>query len=344
MTDATESPIGAQADGAPSRRMGAVALSTIGALASGAGVAVQTSVNGHVSVLTGSPILATALNHGSALAVGLAVALALGALPRAWRSLRTRRAEIRWWWFLGGLMGFAAVFAIILVTPEVGVVTIAVAVTLGQLAGSVIADSAALGPGGRRRLDLLRILGIVVAVAAIAVGAIGRVETGNVLLIPLVVVAGIVIAIQQAANGWLVVVTGGEWSAMTVINFVVSGVAVGTALLISNAVRPIDFAAVPWWAPIGGIVGAAVGVVIAITVRTIGVLSSMLCVAAGQAISSIVVDLVVPVDRIGITAGAVVGAVLSVVAVALAGLGSLPQRSRADRPTIVEQAAGDPET
>jgi len=305
---------------------------------------VQTTINGHVSVLTGSPVLATAINHGSALVVGLVAALALGAFPRAWRSLRARRAEIRWWWFLGGLMGFVAVFAIILATPQLGVVMIAVAITLGQLGGSVLADSTGMGPGGRRRLTGLRLLGIGVAIIAIAVGATGHLQSGNLLLIPLVVVAGVIVAIQQAANGWMVVVTGGEWSVMTVINFVVSGLATGTALLVALAVAPPDFSAVPWWAPIGGIVGAIVGVVIAITVRTIGVLSSMLCIAAGQSIAAILADLIVPVDALGVTIGSVVGAALAVLAVGLAGLGSVRRTPVPERAARVEgPEQGDPD-
>jgi len=305
------------------RRGSSVVWATIAAIASGALVSTQTSVNGHVSVEVDSPILATAINHATALVLALIVATATGAFPRARRTLIARRADIRWWWFLGGLMGFVAVFGLILATPEIGVVTVAVAVTLGQLIGSVIADSAGLGPGGRRSLNVLRVVGIVVAVLGITAGSIGRFDPGNLALIPVVVVAGVIVAIQQAANGWLVVVTG-EYSVMSVINFSISGVAVGTALLVTNAIDPIDFGATPWWAPIGGAAGVVVGVVIALTVRTIGVLSSMLCVAAGQAISSILFDLVIPVDRIGITAGSVIGAVLAVAAVALAGLGSVP--------------------
>jgi transporter family-2 protein len=294
---------------------------TAATLAAGAAVSVQTSVNGHVSVATGSPVLATAVNHGSALLLALIVALAMGSLPRAARSLRLRRAEVRRWWFLGGLMGFVAVLAIITVTPVVGVVAVAVAVTLGQLIGSVLADSFSLGPGGRRRLTPLRTVGLAVAVVAVLVGAIGRFDLGNAIVIPVVVAAGIIIAIQQAANGWLVVVTG-EFAAMSVINFVTSGVFVGIALVVSLFVAPPDFAALPPWAPLGGALGAVIGVVIALTVRIIGVLSAILCIAAGQAIAAVLLDLVVPVDSLGLTPAAVAGAVLAVAAVGIAGLGS----------------------
>ncbi|GAA2244033.1 hypothetical protein GCM10009851_31600 [Herbiconiux moechotypicola] len=301
-------------------------VATVATLAAGAAVAVQTSVNGHVSVATGSPVLATAVNHGSALLIALVVALAMGALPRAARNLRARRAQLRRWWFLGGVMGFVAVLAIITVTPEVGVVAVAVAVTLGQLAGSVLADGAGLGPGGRRPLSVLRAVGLAVAVAAVVVGALGRFDLGNAFVIPVVVLAGAVIAVQQAANGWLIVVTG-EFAAMSVINFVTSGVFVGIALLVSLAVAPIDFGALPPWAPVGGTLGVAIGVVTALTVRTIGVLSAILCIAAGQAIAAVVLDLLVPVDAVGLTPAAIVAAALAVAAVGIAGLGSAPRRS-----------------
>ncbi|MET4639277.1 DMT family transporter [Mycetocola sp. 2940] len=309
---------------------GSALPATLAALLAGAGVAVQTSVNGHASVAVGSPVLATAVNHGSALALSLIVALAMGALPRASRSMRLRRSELRWWWFLGGLMGFVAVLAIITVTPTVGVVAVAVAVTLGQLLGSVMADSWNLGPGGRRSLTPLRAIGLAIAVVAVVVGAMGRFDLGNAVVIPVVVVAGVIIALQQAWNGWLVVVSG-EFAAMSVLNFATSGLFVGIALLISHLVDPIDFAALPLWAPVGGAIGAVIGVVTAVSVRTVGVLTVMLCIAAGQAVAAIVLDLVNPVDSLGLTPTSIAGAALAVLAVALAGVGAL-SAARRSRP------------
>lgn len=307
----------------------AALIATAGALAAGAAVSVQTSINGHTSVLVDSPVLATAVNHGSGLALALIVALAMGAFPRAVRTLRERRARLRWWWFAGGAMGFGAVLAIIAVTPDVGVVAVGVAVTLGQLAGSVAADSWSLGPGGKRPLSLFRLAGIAVAVVAVMVGAFGRFEVGNLLVIVVVVAAGAIIAVQQAANAWLIVATG-EFSVMSVINFGVSALFVGTALLVSMTFQPLDFGAIPWWAPLGGGLGAVIGVVSALAVRAIGVLSLMLCIAAGQAIGSIVMDFVAPVDAVGLTPASVVAAALAVAAVGLAGMGSLSRRARSD--------------
>src|SRR3546814_710780 len=174
-----------------------------------------------------------------------------------------------------------------------------------DLAGSVAADSWSLGPGGKRALSLFRLAGIAVAVVAVMVGAFGRFEVGNLLVIVVAVAAGAIIAIQQAANAWLIVATG-EFSVMSVINFGVSALFVGAALLVSMTFQPLDFGAIPWWAPLGGGLGAVIGVVSALAVRAIGVLSLMLCIAAGQAIGSIVMDFVAPVDAVGMTPASVV--------------------------------------
>lgn len=295
-------------------------LASLAAVLAGVGVSVQTSVNGHANVAVGSPVLATAINHASALVLAFGVALAMGSFPRAVRELRSGRIRLRWWWFLGGAMGAAGVFTIVLVTPVVGVVAVAVAVTLGQLAGSVLVDSLGMGAGGRRSLNPLRLAGIGVAVVAVLVGAEGRFDGAALIVLPLAVLAGIIIAIQQAANGWLIIATG-EFAVMSVINFGVSVLLVGTALAGTVVLQPVSFSSIPYWAPLGGLLGAVIGVVAALTANKLGVLSLMLCIAAGQAIGGVLMDLFVPVDQVGLTVSSVIGAALAVCAVGLAGMG-----------------------
>lgn len=307
----------------------------IASLAAGIAISVQTSANGHVNVLLGSPVLATWVNHVSAVSISVIVALAMGAFPRAKRTLRAHRGQIKWWWFLGGVLGLGGVFTIIATTPLLGVVVVGVAITLGQLAGSIIADSGSLSPGGRKPLTGLRIAGVAVAIVAVAAGAVGRLQVDNWWVIALVVLAGILIATQQAFNGWLVVVTG-EFAVMSAINFGISLVFTSIALVATASVLPIDFAAIPPWAPIGGIISAVVGVISALAIRHVGVLTVVLCIAAGQAIGGIVMDLLLPVDAAGLTVGSIIGAVLAVVAVSLAGLGGMSRRRRPQPETAAE--------
>lgn len=325
-----ERAVGRQTSRASAKRASSVALAVVSATLAGMAVATQTSVNGHVSVIVESVTLATAINHGSALLLALVFAIATGAFGRASATLKRREVDLKPWWFLGGLMGFVGVFIIISVTPWLGVVVVGVAVTLGQLAGSVIADSGGLGPGGRRPLTAARVAGITVALVAILVGSLGRIELENAWLVPLIVVSGMLIAIQQAANAWIVVATG-EYSVMSVINFSVTLVFVGIALVIDTVLTGIDFSAIPLWAPIGGFLGAVIGVISAIAVRLVGVLSVMLCIAAGQAIGGIVLDLLVPVDRVGLNAYSVASALLAVAAVTVASLRTRGETRRMHR-------------
>jgi len=295
-----------------------VVLAVLASFGAGLCVSGQTAINGHVSAIVGSPILSTAVNHGTALVLSVLVALATGAFPRAWRTLRARRGQLRLWWFLGGIFGFAGLFTIILVTPLAGLVAVTVALTLGQLGGSLIADLAALGPGGRKPLTPWRLVGLGVAVLAVFTGAWGRLEEHQPLLLAAVVLAGVIIALQQAGNGQLTVATG-EFAAMSTINFLVGGVCVFATLLIVNAFVPQDFAAIPPWAPLGGLLGAITGVTVAICVRFVGVLSVMLALVAGQAVGAVVLDLLIPADRAEIGVASILGAALAVVAVGIAG-------------------------
>jgi len=304
----------------------------------GVGVAAQTSINGHVSVITGVPILATAVNHASALVLSIVVGLAMGSFPRAWRMLRERRHPVSVWWFFGGVLGFIAMLSIITIVPIVGLVTLTVALTLGQLSGSLIVDLAGLGPGGRRPPTGWRIAGLGVAVVAVLAGSWGRLDGAQPLLLAIIVGAGVLVAIQQASNGQLTVVTG-EFAVMSTINFIVGGTLVLIATLIVNAATPIDLATLPPWAPLGGAVGAVVGVIVALALQHVPLLSVMLAIVAGQAVASIAFDLVLPVGGSALSLGSVIGAALAIVAVGLAGWTRRSATSNPTTPALTKEHA-----
>lgn len=306
----------------PPRSPRAIAIIATGAsFLGGIGVAVQNSINGHAADATGVPLLATLVNHSSGLALSILVGLLIGAFPRAVRNLRRRRRDgppMRLWWFLAGTLGFVGVSTIIAITPIVGLVTVTVALTLGQLAGSLLADLGGIGPGGRRPPTPWRIAGLGVAVAAVFVGAWGHIDGAQPALLAAVVGAGILIAVQQAGNGQLTVATG-EFAAMSTINFLVGGTCVAIALAVASLSTPVDFATLPPWAPLGGAIGAVVGTIMAISIRYVPLLTVMLAIVAGQAVAAVALDLLLPIGDTALSPGGVVAAVLAVVAVGLAG-------------------------
>ncbi|OLZ50609.1 hypothetical protein BS329_19540 [Amycolatopsis coloradensis] len=108
----------------------------------GAGIALQSAVNGRVAAATGSPWPATLLNFVVAaitLSVVLLVELALGGGPAG-----ALPAEPRL--YLAGLLGVAAITVATLVVRYLGVLVFGLAGVAGQLLGAVVIDLVAPGP------------------------------------------------------------------------------------------------------------------------------------------------------------------------------------------------------
>ncbi|MEP6954825.1 MAG: DMT family transporter [Solirubrobacteraceae bacterium] len=290
-------------------------LPTAIAVAAGAGVAVQSYINGRLGVALGSPELAAAVNNTIGLLALTALVVATRALPRALRAVRAG-AQVRWWYLIGGLGGSLLVASAAIAAPEIGVALLTVALVCGQTAGSLIADSAGLSPAGRAGATPLRIAGVVLAVAAVALSAFGARGHLDLLLLAFALVAGVAVALQQAANGQLARATG-EPLVAGMINFVV-GLA---ALLVLAGVVTSFHAPNGWSAPplewIGGLLGATIATTSAILVSRLGVLGLMIAVTAGQVTGGLVIDLVAPVKGEPVTVETVFGIVLAFVAVAL---------------------------
>jgi transporter family-2 protein len=314
------------------------------ALCAGAGVSLQSFTNGHLTDELGSPLLAAATNNLSAIALIAVLAILTGALPRAARAVAERRTVMKPWWFAGGLLGAVAVASVSYAAPLVGMALLTVALVLGQLLGALVADLLGLGPAGRKRVTALRVLGVVVALGAVAVGAIGR--SGNLELgvLAIAMLGGAAASVQQAGNGQLTRLTG-EPLAMALLNFVV-GFLVLTVVIASfggasfHAVRQ----AMPWWAWVGGAVGTGIAVVLSVAVRRLGVLQMMLCVVAGQSVSALALDLAVPRAGHEVTAGAVVGVALACVAMAVAAEWRVPVHDvdpHHPEPGTVQSRAGE---
>lgn len=284
----------------------------------GAAVSIQTFSNGHLSDALGSPFLAAAVNNLSALTLVGVLAVVSGALPRAVRAIRRRQHPISAWWFVGGVLGAAAVSSNSFAEPHVGVALVTVALVLGQLTGSLIADLWGLGPAGRKGITGQRIAGMLIAAVAVGVGAFGRTGELHLGVLLVVMLGGAAAALQQAGNGQLTRLTG-EPLAMAVVNFSVGFVALTVLIVAGGAAGTGEvWDAMPGWAWVGGAVGAGVAVVLAVAVRTLGVLQVMLGVVAGQSIAAVALDLASPRDGISVTVGTVVGVALACLAMAVA--------------------------
>ena len=294
--------------------MNALAL----AFLAGAGLATQAFVNGRLGASLGSAPPAATVNQVVGLAALLAVATVTGATARVLRRLRAG-ARLSWWHLAASLNGVLFVTVSAAAAPKVGVAVLTVALVSGQTAGSLLVDRLGLSPAGGRPLTAARVLGVVLAVAAVAIGASGSHGDLHLGLLALAVVAGAGMAVVQAAVGHVARITG-EPVVAGAVSFAVGAAGVLVlALVVTGGAAPNGWSAAPPEEWIGGLIGACTVVVMAWTVQTLGVLRLTLGLVAGQSVGAIAIDLLAPAAGEAVTLATAAGVALTIVAVAVSG-------------------------
>lgn len=292
----------------------------------GGAISLQSYVNGRLGREVGSPTIAAAVNNMVAFLATFAIVLAIGALPRARARLRALGRPPAWY-FLGGFGGAALVLVSAAAAPEVGVALLTVALVCGSTGGSLPVDAAGLGPAGRRPITPPRVAGVLLAVTATALSALGARGDPDVLLLGLALAAGLGMSLQAAANGQLARATGEPWAA-SLVNVAVGFAALGAVAVVTLATSSLgDLSGNPLLYA-GGLLGAFVVVVGATAVATLGVLRLGLAMVAGQMAGALIVDLIAPAPGEAVTAATVIGVLLTMVAVAISGRS---QPARGDR-------------
>ena len=286
-------------------------------------VALQSRINGGLSVRLGNGYVTAAVSFG----IGLLIMCVVLAVSRRGRSGIGRiRAEVRAarlpsWVLLGGTGGALFVLSQGLVTPLMGLTLFTVGIVAGQVLGGLAMDRLGLGPGGRIDPTPPRVAGTVLAVIAVVLsaGLGGTGEHGPVWLILIPVFVGAGMAAQSMLNG---LVRAAAQSAVTAtfVNFVVGTVLLGTAAAISVAVSgwPSDWPSEPYFY-IGGFVGTIFIAVAAMLVRTAGVLLLSMSNVAGQLIAAVAFELGAPLAG-GLTQGMIAGTAVALLAVVIAAL------------------------
>jgi transporter family-2 protein len=282
-------------------------------------ISLQSYLNGRLGRQLDSATVASAINNLVAMLAALAVVLATGALPRAIGRLRAH-GRPSWWQFSGGLFGAALVLIATAAAPEVGVALLTVALVCGSTTGSVAIDAAGLAPAGRLPVTPARIAGVLLAVAATVIGALGARGELQPLLLGLALVGGAGMAVQSAANGRLGRATGEPFVASLTNSTL--GLAV-LAVVAAITLATHDVGALPASPALylGGLLGAFVVVVSLTAVQTLGVLRLGLATVAGQTAGALVIDLIAPAPGEVVTAGTVIGVALTLVAVLVSGRG-----------------------
>ncbi|HEY7622833.1 MAG TPA: DMT family transporter [Solirubrobacteraceae bacterium] len=292
----------------------AIALPTAIGVGLGAMLALQSYMNGRLGRSLGSAEVAAALNNAVGLVALAAVTTAIGAIPRALRSLN----RVRVWHVLGGLGGAMYVVAGAIGAPEVGIALLSVALVCGQTAGSLIADGAGLSPAGRQPVTAGRVAGVGLTIAAVVASALGARASLHVGILVFTLAAGVATALQQAANGHLARDTGEPLFAGTV-NFAVGFLALLVVAQIADGISAPHGWSAPPLEYLGGLLGATIATTMAVIVSRLGVLRLILAMTAGQAVGGLVLDLIAPARGEIVTAGTVAGVALAFAAVLVSG-------------------------
>jgi transporter family-2 protein len=302
------------------RRAGGVALAVL----AGGALAVQSRINGELAVRLDDPIGAATISFGSGL---LVLAILVPLLPAGRAGLRhlrdgLRDQQIRPWQCVGGMCGGFLVATQGLTVPVLGVAVFVVALVAGQSSSSLLVDRAGAGPTGPQPVTPPRLAGAVLTVGAVLLAVGDRIGHPSALaLAVLPLLAGIGIAWQQAVNGH-VRVTSGSAMVAGLVNFVMGTAVLLVALVVSVVLHglPARLPAGPWWLYVGGTLGIVFIAVGAAVVRYTGVLLLGLGMIAGQVTGALLLDATVPGAAGRPGWNTMLGAALTLVAVAVAVL------------------------
>ncbi|WP_367135024.1 DMT family transporter [Saccharothrix sp. HUAS TT1] len=293
------------------------------AFVGGVFLAVQGRLNGELGHVFGDGFLAALVSFGG----GLALMLAIGPTTASGRAglvrLRSalRSGRIRWWQCAGGACGAFFVATQGLTVTALGVAVFTVAAVGAQAVSSLLVDRAGIGPAGRVDLTWPRVAGAALAVAAVAVAVSDEVGDPSALWLALLpAVAGIGLGWQQAVNG-LVREAAGSTRVTTLVNFGTGTAVLLVVCVVDVALRgfPTDAPSEPWFYAGGALGICTIGSAV-LAVRWLGVLLVGLCQVAGQLVGALAVDLLAPAAGGQVSALALVGTALTLLAVAVAAL------------------------
>ncbi|MFB9469668.1 DMT family transporter [Nonomuraea salmonea] len=320
------------------------ALPVLVAVAAGAVVPVQSRVNAELSHRLGDAVGAAAISFTGGAIIMTVLALCLPRLRQALMSLprvtRERRLPRRY--LLAGMLGGTFTLAQSTTALITGIAVFTVSAIAGQTLGGLIVDARGVGGVLRQRPGVHRLAGAALTLVAAVVSALpGLSGAPATVLLPalLAVAAGLLLGLQQAMNG----ATGAAVAsplAATWVNFAVGAVFLGLAWTVKTLAFGLGGHPLPtqWWAYLGGACGVVFIATSALLVRRIGVLLLGMASIAGQLLSSIVLDAVLPSGDHAPGAFTVVGAVLTFAAVWIAAHRKQERKEEPQCPTTASSS------
>jgi transporter family-2 protein len=221
------------------------------------------------------------------------------------------------WQLLGGVAGAVYISTASSTVSIIGTGLFTVVLVASQNMSGIVADRFGLSSGSRKKITPKRSIAAVIGIAAVLLSVTDF--QGKILWIPIaaVVMAGVAVTVQFALNGRVTKAANSQVSAF--INFPMSLVTVSITLIVMNLFGK-NWNTWPnqWWLYTAGFLGAVVVYLAAATIRTLGVLLFGLASVAGQLITSIALDVILPNANINVGWALISGAGLMLLAVYLA--------------------------
>lgn len=309
------------------------------AVAAGLAIPAQGRINGALGARLGDGIAAAVVSFSTGLVLMILVSLVLprgrAGLARILPAVRERQFP-RYYVLAGGIGAFF-VFAQSFTVGLLGVALFTVSTVTGQTLSGLLVDRLGIGPGGKKAVTGIRVIGCILTIAAVAWAVSPRFGGGSgasdggaaaaggdpaqlILPVMLPVLAGFLMSFQQAMNGTATMHYGTPIAA-TLVNFVAGTCVLWVAWLVKVAVagtgNPLPG---EWWYYLGGPMGCVFIGLGALLVRSLGVLVTGLGMIAGQLLGSLGLDLLVPAPGSVVEVPTVLGTVLTLAAIVIATL------------------------
>jgi len=221
------------------------------------------------------------------------------------------------WQLLGGVAGAIYISTASSTVSIIGTGLFTVVLVASQNMSGIVVDRFGLSSGSRKKITPRRSIAAVIGIAAVLLSVTDF--QGKILWIPIVavVMAGVAVTVQFALNGRVTKAANSQVSAF--INFPMSMITVCISLFVMNLFgKTWNTWPNQWWLYTAGFLGAVVVFLAAATIRTLGVLLFGLASVAGQLITSIALDVILPNANINVGWALISGAGLMLLAVYLA--------------------------
>lgn len=296
------------------------------AILAGSITALQSRVNGELSLYTNSS------NHAAL--ISFTTGLALVSLTMlVSRSVRAgllqvvgalREGRLPLWKVIGGSIGGFFVATQSASVPAMGVALFTVAVVSGGALSSLIVDRYGISPFGHAAISTSRMLASALAVIGVVVAVSDRFGDGtfNPVLLGLSFLVGALVSLQHALNGHVGQVSDNLLAA-TFINFFFGTLFLVILILIQSVFGNTTFAlptGAPWWSLTGGFIGVTFIISAVFIISILGSVRFIMGNVAGQIMGSLVLDIVMPTRGTNLSFSLVLGLFITLMAVVLSNL------------------------